>query len=416
MSSYKVGSGSKNLLNATTNSGSFKSYLVYMNDGIRICSEACGCCWDKPVPSDYEAKVEYLGKRAKTGHLSIMEHSNVIILVKIPENYTIKNIDDMLDTVCAGHYLNCRVGRNNDNFYLLIGGSIRGYIEMITLSKNPQQNSLIRSITKVLYENFDARIFFTLTQNGFMNEESFKGVEPEPESPWFNALPETPYYEDEKIKIISIDNIDQIVYNLKNIIGDDIFTNNDITRIASISVLFKDMSRTATHQLFRHRNGITQESQRYVNYSEAAFADPTVFKPDRYDPNKKYTFEFGGHTFEMTANEIGEAEIGIYHYLFEQGMLKEDARSFLPGNVKCRKLYMTFCLAHYEKFIELRCHKAAQAEIRSFAIPCRDVYLSIIEKFDGSNVKTNAIDEIITDKEVIMQNIINNEPELKEEV
>ena len=38
------------------NSGlnSIESHLVYMNDGVRVCTQACACCWDKPIPSTYE--------------------------------------------------------------------------------------------------------------------------------------------------------------------------------------------------------------------------------------------------------------------------------------------------------------------------------------------------------------------------
>lgn len=394
--------------------GTVSAHLIYMNDGVRLCAEACACCWDKANPETYEDKIDYLGRRAKTGHLSIMEHSNVIILLKLYRGMDDRTINDIIDTLCASHYLNCRLKFTSDlTPYVVIGGSLRGYIEMITLSNNSQQNDIIRAICGVLYNNFDARLFYTLTSTYFMSEEAFCGIEPDPASHVFNALPEETIYEDEKVKVLNVDNKDQIKYNLYTVIGENIFDDKDISRIGSISILFKDMSRTATHQLVRHRNGMTQESQRYVDYSEAAFADPTSFKPERYDSNHVYTFKFGGVEFEMTANEIGEAEIGIYEYLKDQGMLKEDARSFLPGNVKCRKLYMTFCFAHFEKFLELRTNKGAQAEIRSFAVPCNEFYIDYCEKnFTGSNIKKSGVDEIISDKEVIMQQIIDNEPEL----
>ena len=394
--------------------GTVSAHLIYMNDGVRLCAEACACCWDKANPVTYEEKVDYLGRRAKTGHLSIMEHSNVVILLKLWHGMDTSTINDIMDTLCAGHYLNTRLAFASDwTPYVVISGSLRGYMEMVGLSINPSENFIIRAICGVLYKNFDSKLFYTLIEEGLLDEQSFVGVEPDPASHVFNNIPEETIYEDEKVKVLSIDNKDQIKYNLYSVIGENIFDDKDISRIGSISVLFKDMSRTATHQLVRHRNGMTQESQRYVDYSHAAFADPTTFKPDRYDPNKIYNFKFGGVDFAMTANEIGEAEIGIYEYLKEQGMLKEDARSFLPGNVKCRKLYMTFCFAHFEKFLELRTNKGAQAEIRSFAVPCNEFYTKYCtENFTGSNIKKTAVDEIISDKEVIMQRIIDNEPEL----
>ena len=165
--------------------------------------------------------------------------------------------------------------------------------------------------------------------------------------------------------------------------------------------------------MVRHRNAITQESQRYVDYSNAAFADPTTFKPDKYDPDQVYEITFGGQTFHMTSNELGEAIIGTYECMRDQGMLKEDARSFLPGNVKCRKLYMTFTYRTFMKFLELRCHSAAQAEIRSFALACRDASEEIFYDL-GNSVRILGVDEIISDKEVIMDNIIKSSEELNQ--
>ena len=69
----------------TNSIDSLVSTLVYMNDGVRVCSQACACCWDKPIPDTYEGQVEYLGKRCKTGHTSVIEHSNIVMLVKFPE-------------------------------------------------------------------------------------------------------------------------------------------------------------------------------------------------------------------------------------------------------------------------------------------------------------------------------------------
>ena len=392
--------------------------LIYMNDGVRICSEACACCWDKTNPESYEDKVIYLGKRVKTGHTSILEHSNLVVLIKMPSIITKDNTIDILslvDTLCASQYLHARFAQASDDTpYILIGGSIRGFSELYELSNIiPSINSIIRAISEIIYANFDARLFAGLIKEAYLDEEKFTGVEPDPVSKYFNPIPETPFYEDDKVKFINVDNVRQIKANLFEAIGENIFSNRDISRVASISILFKDMSRTATHQLVRHRNGITQESQRYVDYSNAAFADPTSFKPDKYDPNKIYEFNFGGTEFAMTSNQIGEAIIGIYQDLLSQGMLKEDARSFLPGNVKCRKLYMTFTYASYLKFLELRCHPAAQAEIRSFAIDCRDASDNIFKSLEET-YNPVSVDEIISDKEKIMQNIIENTPELKE--
>ena len=412
----------KNNVSITSNKShaAMKADFVYMNDGVRICSEACSCCWDKADPETYEEKVEYLGKRCKTGHTSILEHSNFVIHIKLDSDLTDGDVRDILDTLCSAKYINGSVVRHdsNNNLHLLIGGSYRGYEELFKLSIDPYNNSVLRAIAGVIYQNLDSKLFYSLCKDNILNEDSFLNVEPDPISKYFNPRPDTPFYESDKIKIFSVDNINIIRNNLLDIIGEDIFTENDISRVATISILFKDMSRTATHQLVRHRNAITQESQRYVDYSDASFADPVFYNPDRYDADTDYTIHFFGQTFTGRLDEIGKQLIGIYNDLREQGMLKEDARAFLPSNVKCRKLYMTFTYKNFLKFLELRCDKAAQSEIRAYAIECRDAFISIsnslIDPFTKSN-KSNGPDEIISDKEVILNEIIKNDPELSEE-
>lgn len=397
---------------------SLTASLVYMNDGIRVCTEACACCWDKPIPKEYTEKATYLGKRASTGHTSVFEHSNIVILVSVPKVISESMLDDIMEALCESKYLNAHISNTTEQKYIIIGGSYRGFSELfkrVDLISDARSNVILNAIAKVLYQNVNSNVFAELTNIGLLAQESFIDVEPDPVSNFFNPMPETPYYEDDKIKIVSIDNPEVIRNNIEELTGEkDLFDDWAISTLASMTILFKNMSRTATHQLVRHRNGITQESQRYVDYSTAAFADPTRFKPDKYDSDKIYEFKFGGQKFKMTSMEIGEAICGIYSYMLDQGMMKEDARAFLPGNVKCRKLYMTFTHNTYMKFLELRCHPAAQAEIREYAIACRDATMDILMKFKDK--QEGAVDEVIGVTDEVMTNkIIAATPELSKE-
>lgn len=149
----------------------------------------------------------------------------------------------------------------------------------------------------------------------------------------------------------------------------------------SVTILFKNMSRTGTHQLVRHRNAITQESQRYVDYSEACFANPAKFKPDKYDPKEVYEITFGGSTANYTLDELGAEMQKIYTQLRNPSngstpLLKEDARGFLPGNIECKRLYMTFTYTTLLAFLHLRCDPAAQAEIRKYATEIQEFTMS----------------------------------------
>ena len=395
-------------------------YTIYMNDGIRICAQACSCCWDKTIPEDYEGQVNYLARRCKTGHTSVLEHSNLVILYKLPN--MLSTHEDMIQTQTLIEFLgNCRYlntvvrqPAGGGAPYILIGGSYRGYDYMYNNVPHPNYG-MIKLVTKEIYQHVNSLMFPDLTggEDPILNKDSFLDTEPDAVSDYFNPIG-TNLYEDDKVKFISIDNIEQIKRNVDRICPNT-FSIDDIAKVASATILFKDMSRTGTHQLVRHRNGITQESQRYVDYSHAAFADPLAFKPEKYDVDKKYDFEFGGQKFSMTSMELGESIIGIYQYLIDQGMMKEDARSFLPGNVKCRRLYMTFTYKTLLKFFELRCHPAAQAEIRSFAMSAQKGFEVETEKFKVEPDKNTGVDEIISDKEVIMEKIIENTPELNKE-
>lgn len=395
-------------------------YTIYMNDGIRICAQACSCCWDKTIPEDYEGQVNYLARRCKTGHTSVLEHSNLVILYKLPN--MLSTHEDMIQTQTLIEFLgNCRYlntvvrqPAGGGAPYILISGSYRGYDYMYNNVPHPNYG-MIKLVTKEIYQHVNSLMFPDLTggEDPILNKDSFLDTEPDAVSDYFNPIG-TNLYEDDKVKFISIDNIEQIKRNVDRICPNT-FSIDDIAKVASTTILFKDMSRTGTHQLVRHRNGITQESQRYVDYSHAAFADPLAFKPEKYDVDKKYDFEFGGQKFSMTSMELGESIIGIYQYLIDQGMMKEDARSFLPGNVKCRRLYMTFTYKTLLKFFELRCHPAAQAEIRSFAMSAQKGFETETEKFKVEPDKNTGVDEIISDKEVIMEKIIENTPELNKE-
>lgn len=404
------------------NSGlnSIESYLVYMNDGVRVCTQACACCWDKPIPSSYEEQVDYLAKRSSTGHTSIFEHSNFVVLLKLSEVVNMREVQYALMVLADSRYLNTRVSffRPEGKLaraYILIGGSYRGYDELFRTAKYPD-NPIMKAIAKVMYQYLDARLFSYLCKNNILNAESFQGVEPDPVSRFVSAFNPDGLYEDDKIKIVSADSPKQIYQNVCDIIGGEAFTPSDCDPMGTITILFKNMSRTGTHQLVRHRNAITQESQRYVDYSNAAFIDPVKFKPDKYDVDKKYTVHFGGQEFEFTSEELGEEICKIYQDMLGQGLMKEDARAFLPGNVACRKIYMTFTYSNYMKFLELRCHPAAQAEIRSFAIDCRDATTDIfVQLADEFEARENAVDEILVDKEVLLKEVIKNEPELQEE-
>ena len=124
------------------------------------------------------------------------------------------------------------------------------------------------------------------------------------------------------------------------------------------------MSRAATHQIVRHRNAITQESMRYVNYSDATFYIPENLKSANINVNGKGVW---------TASSVCKFLQGFYDAAVKSGIPKEDARGLLPNATECGQLYMTFTWYNFIKFLQLRMDKAAQKEIREFACAAYDI-------------------------------------------
>lgn len=161
--------------------------------------------------------------------------------------------------------------------------------------------------------------------------------------------------------------------DIKEIVLHSGFNRNVIYNILPITVVFYNMSRTATHQLVRHRNAITQESQRYVNAKNASFTIPV---PD-YTDDKKYTVEIFGNKVTAPLTVLATGLTKVYDQLIRQGLKKEEARAFLPANINCGRLYMTFTLFSLIAFLNLRTDSHAQYEIRKYAEAVLDLITSI---------------------------------------
>ena len=164
--------------------------------------------------------------------------------------------------------------------------------------------------------------------------------------------------------------------NIERLIIFSGFSTDIIERVLAVTVVFYNMSRTATHQLVRHRNAITQESQRYVSADDASFTIPV----NEYN-DKKFSVSLFGKTETVTLTELANELMGIYSQLKSQGLKKEEARSFLPSNVNCGRLYMTFSMDNLIKFLDLRTDPHAQYEIRQYALAVK----SILDKYNQNN-------------------------------
>jgi thymidylate synthase (FAD) len=122
---------------------------------------------------------------------------------------------------------------------------------------------------------------------------------------------------------------------------------------ASYTFAIDGVSRAMTHQLVRHRlASYNQQSQRYVSYDDPAFIVPPEIDAD---PEKRVAF--------ITA--CGDAFLS-YRAMIDAGVPAEDARYLLPNAMET-KIVVTMNIRELLHFLELRCCRRAQWEIRAVA-------------------------------------------------
>lgn len=134
----------------------------------------------------------------------------------------------------------------------------------------------------------------------------------------------------------------------------------------SMTVKISEISRACTHQLVRHRIGVTftQESQRYFD----PLVNPYWYViPPRISKDEELKQEY------INAREKEAEE---YRYYREKGIPKEDARFCLPNACKTT-ITWTFNMSSLIWFFEKRLKKDAQWEIRELAQKLYDLVLTI---------------------------------------
>jgi len=134
----------------------------------------------------------------------------------------------------------------------------------------------------------------------------------------------------------------------------------------SMTVKISEISRACTHQLVRHRIGVTftQESQRYFD----PLVNPLWYViPPRISRKEELKQEY------INARKKEAEE---YRYYREKGIPKEDARFCLPNACKTT-ITWTFNMSSLIWFFEKRLKKDAQWEIRELAQKLYDLVLTI---------------------------------------
>lgn len=150
-----------------------------------------------------------------------------------------------------------------------------------------------------------------------------------------------------------------------------------VFEFADATFLIEGISRACSHQLVRHRHmSFVQQSQRYttIEGDDWYVVPPNVYQEEvlrlRYERKMR--------------NDIGE-----YQHEIANGIKPEDARFLLPEATKTDITVKTNVRELFH-FLDLRCDKAAQWEIRDLALAMRDAckginsqWAQLIELWEG---------------------------------
>lgn len=129
--------------------------------------------------------------------------------------------------------------------------------------------------------------------------------------------------------------------------------HESIIEHASATFEISGISRACSHQLVRHRvASYSQESQRYVDMSDAEWALPPSVTED---PEACAVW-----------NKFADQATAAYRALRELGVRKEDARFILP-NATSTRIVVTMNFRELRHFFRVRGDPAAQWEIRAMA-------------------------------------------------
>lgn len=140
------------------------------------------------------------------------------------------------------------------------------------------------------------------------------------------------------------------------------------------------VDRGVSHELVRHRlASYTQESTRYVTYSDGAFGREIAFiKP---------CFLNEDMMMYSVWREVMEKAEAAYEAMIEFGAKPQEARSVLPNSLKT-EVIMTANLREWRHFFKLRTALAAHPQMREVTIPLLKELKEIIPViFDDIEVK-----------------------------
>lgn len=374
-----------------------------------LCSMAARTCYGLTAENTYDKCLSHIKRVMGYGHDSICGHSNIMVLLCFKSNNTVLSdfdLSSIYTSLSALHFMNIVPldfihNKDAKEYFVLMSGSIRAFRYFIQNSTLPDsivsENEtnfnfdLYRVILDIAKHSIEKEFFEDM--KNYVDLDEFKYKYP---SYLYNSFTdESHLYANKNIFMYNYPDIPAIYNDILVRIADHYEDHVElidhegmyklnkeqaklfmkaILRCTTVSFKMKNFSRAISQQVNRHLCAISQESQRYVDYSKKAlFVDPLPFNPKAYPYiDKKYTFKFGGKEFNMTSEELGEEIIKLYPQLKQQGMINQDARAFLPMNVATNAMY-TFTMENMLHFIKVRDSQFAQQEVQGLAKQLEDV-------------------------------------------
>lgn len=410
--------------------------ILSISDSAYTCSMGARICYGLNVDKEYVKNRSHISRIVGMGHDSVSAHSNIISLIKV--NGESVNGEELLNVLPALKFMNIvhlqKVEESSEEDgepivenYMLVSGSVRAfrYFLMEYDAYNTELNSLAVQFISIMQKAIEIEFLdklidnlkniklnkkeFTYSAPTEFNEEEIVNEKGEVVDVVLNSDPDKagsihfPEIDGKRVDVIYADNIVDLFIKLKSLfhnLSDEVLFKA-VCDVSVVTIKIHDYSRAISQQINRHMSGISQESQRYVDYSKAQFIDPLTFDTEKYDVNKVYNVSIDGKDISGTSQEIGEKLQSVYPQLKEQGMLSQDARSFLPFNVKTKAMH-TFTLTNYLHFIKVRIGKAAQPEIRFIAEEMKNVFVDKVlpyeyeEVYDALEINDNNSEEEFT--------------------
>ena len=382
--------------------------IIDNTESAYLCSMAARTCYGLEPENTYDKCLAHIKRVMGYGHDSICGHSNIMVLLCFKSNNTVLSdfdLSSIYTSLSALHFMNIVPldfihNKDAEEYFVLMSGSIRAFRYFIQNSTLPDsivsENEtnfnfdLYRVILDIAKHSIEKEFFEDMKD--YVDLDEFKYKYPYLDNSYTD---ESHAYTNKNIFMYNYPDIPAIYNDILLRIADHYEGHDEliyfegmyklnkeqaklfmkaIFRCTTVSFKMKNFSRAISQQVNRHLCAISQESQRYVDYSKKAlFVDPLPFNPKAYpDINKKYAFKFGGKEFNMTSEELGEEIIKLYPQLKQQGMINQDARAFLPMNVATNAMY-TFTMENMLHFIKVRDSQFAQQEVQGLAKQLEDV-------------------------------------------